>query len=107
LGSYVGCSLDATRLIAGELDYQIGLEPQRELASRLPDPQLLVYEGAGHFMYVDQPERFARDVAAFFNADASAALTDRNIEEWRSGESHRPARSVVRRIGVESTEDLA
>jgi proline iminopeptidase len=58
-------------VIAGERDYQIGLQPQRELASRLPDAQLLVYEGAGHFMYVDQPERFARDVAAFFNADAS------------------------------------
>ena len=61
-------------VIAGERDYQIGLQPQRELASRLPDAQLLVYEGAGHFMYVDQPERFARDVVAFFNAEASTGV---------------------------------
>lgn len=60
-------------VIAGERDYQIGLRPQRELAERLPDAKLLVYEGAGHFMYVDQPERFARDVAAFFNAAPTGA----------------------------------
>lgn len=53
-------------VIAGELDYQIGLAPQRDLAQALPSGRLLVYEGAGHFMYVDQPERFARDVTRFF-----------------------------------------
>ena len=52
-------------VIAGERDYQIGLQPQRELAGRLPDAELRVYEGAGHFMYVDQPDRFVRDVTAF------------------------------------------
>lgn len=57
-------------VIAGERDYQIGLQPQRDLAERLPDAELRVYEGAGHFMYVDQPERFARDVAAFFNGES-------------------------------------
>jgi proline iminopeptidase len=55
-------------VIAGERDYQIGLPPQRELADRLPNAELRVYEGAGHFMYVDQPDRFAHDVTAFFNA---------------------------------------
>lgn len=59
----------AVLVIAGEHDYQIGLEPQRDLARRLPDAELRVYEGAGHFMYVDQPERFAREVTAFFSAD--------------------------------------
>lgn len=58
-------------VIAGERDYQVGLEPQRELAERLPDAELLVYEGAGHFMYVDQPERFVRDVTTFFRADTT------------------------------------
>jgi proline iminopeptidase len=55
-------------VIAGERDYQIGLEPQRDLARRLPNAELRVYEGAGHFMYLDAPERFARDVIAFFTA---------------------------------------
>jgi proline iminopeptidase len=57
-------------VIAGERDYQIGLQPQRELAERLPNAELRVYEGAGHFMYVDQPDRFARDMAAFFGGEA-------------------------------------
>lgn len=59
-------------VVAGERDYQIGLQPQRELAERLPNARLLVYEGAGHFMYVDQPDRFARDMAAFFSEGRSA-----------------------------------
>ncbi|HEU0301003.1 MAG TPA: alpha/beta hydrolase [Longimicrobium sp.] len=55
-------------VIAGERDFQIGLDPQRDLARRLPDARLLVYEGAGHFMYLDRPDRFVRDVTAFFGA---------------------------------------
>ncbi|HEX6909256.1 MAG TPA: alpha/beta hydrolase [Longimicrobium sp.] len=58
-------------VIAGERDLQIGLEPQRDLARRLPNAELLVYEDAGHFMYLDQPGRFARDVAAFLGRAAS------------------------------------
>ena len=57
-------------VIAGALDHQIGLEPQRALAAALPRGRLLVYEGAGHFMYVDQPDRFARDVIAFFRGES-------------------------------------
>ena len=56
-------------VIAGALDYQIGLAPQRALAESLPNAELLIYEGAGHCMYVDQPERFARDVSSFFRDD--------------------------------------
>ncbi|HEX6040322.1 alpha/beta hydrolase [Longimicrobium sp.] len=56
-------------VIAGERDHQIGLEPQRDLARRLPDAALRVYEGGGHFMYLDAPERFARDITAFFAGD--------------------------------------
>lgn len=55
-------------VIAGERDFQVGLEAPRDLARRLPDAELLVYEGAGHFMYLDQPERFTQDITAFFAA---------------------------------------
>lgn len=60
-------------VIAGERDYQIGLAPQQDLARRLPNAELRVYEGAGHFMYLDQPERFAREMAAFFGAGRTLA----------------------------------
>jgi pimeloyl-ACP methyl ester carboxylesterase len=29
---------------------------------------MLEYDGAGHFMWVEQPERFARDVSAFLRS---------------------------------------
>ena len=53
-------------VIAGEKDYQIGLQPQRDLAARLPDGHLVVIEGAGHFPHLDEPELFAETVLSFF-----------------------------------------
>lgn len=53
-------------VIAGKHDYQVGLEAQRALAEALPDGRLLVYEQSGHFSYLDEPDRFARDVIDFF-----------------------------------------
>jgi proline iminopeptidase len=52
-------------VIAGELDRQAVPEPQRALAQAVRGGRVLEYEGAGHFMWVEQPERFARDVSAF------------------------------------------
>jgi len=52
-------------IIAGGADYQAVVEPQRALAARLPRGRIVEYPGAGHFMWAEQPERFARDVAAF------------------------------------------
>lgn len=52
-------------VIAGLLDYQGGREPHRNLVRRLPNARLLEYEASGHFMYVEEPDRFARDVVGF------------------------------------------
>ena len=51
--------------IAGGRDFQTALAPQRALAAKVRDGRVIVYPGAGHFMFAEQPERFARDVAAF------------------------------------------
>lgn len=51
--------------IAGSRDYQAAVEPIRQFVRRLPRASLLEYDGAGHFMYVEQPQRFARDVSSF------------------------------------------
>lgn len=51
--------------IAGGRDFQTALTPQRTLAAKLKDGHVLVYPNAGHFMFADEPERFARDVSAF------------------------------------------
>ncbi len=51
--------------IDGALDHQTALAPQEAIASAIPDGRVLSYEGSGHFMFVEQPKRFAGDVAAF------------------------------------------
>ena len=56
-------------VIAGENDYAIGIHSQRSLAALLPEGRLAEYPRAGHFPYLDEPERFARDVISFLTAD--------------------------------------
>jgi proline iminopeptidase len=55
-------------IIGGAQDYAIGLPAERALRASLPHAQLLEYEGAGHFPYLDAPQRFTRDVVAFLRA---------------------------------------
>ena len=52
-------------VLAGEEDYAIGLPVQRALAKALPKARLVEYAGAGHFPYLDVPQRFAQDVVGF------------------------------------------
>lgn len=52
-------------VIAGGKDLQAVAEPQRALAGRVPSGRYLEYPEAGHFMFVEEPVRFARDVTAF------------------------------------------
>ena len=50
---------------AGLSDFQTVIEPQRDLVARLPDGRILEYPGRGHFMFVEDPERFSADVLEF------------------------------------------
>lgn len=52
-------------VIAGGRDFQAAIEPQRAFVSRLPNGRLITYEAGGHFMWAEDPERFARDVVGF------------------------------------------
>jgi non-heme chloroperoxidase len=49
----------------GELDAFIPRKIQDELLETLPDTRLEVYEGVGHAVHWERPERFAADVTAF------------------------------------------
>jgi proline iminopeptidase len=55
-------------VIAGREDHQANIEPQRTFAATLPDGRMLEHAGAGHFMWAEQPQRFASDVIAFLRA---------------------------------------
>jgi proline iminopeptidase len=52
-------------VIAGGADYQAVVDPVRPFVARLGRGRLIEYPGRGHFMFVEDPERFARDVTRF------------------------------------------
>jgi proline iminopeptidase len=52
-------------VIAGAKDFQAVVGPLRTFVREVPDGRLVEYEGRGHFMFVEDPERFARDVGDF------------------------------------------
>ena len=51
--------------IAGGKDFQTTIPPQRALATKVRAGRVIVYPNAGHFMFAEEPDRFAADVAAF------------------------------------------
>ena len=52
-------------VIAGQHDGAVQPAGARELASRLPNARFVEYDRSGHFVYVDEPDRFAREVTSF------------------------------------------
>lgn len=55
----------STLLIWGELDADTPVSDGQTMERLIPDAGLVVFEGAGHFSYADQPRRFARVVGHF------------------------------------------
>jgi len=56
------------RIIWGSEDNIISGEEMRTLADQLPNGKLVPYEGAGHSAYVNQPDRFKRDLLELYAA---------------------------------------
>jgi pimeloyl-ACP methyl ester carboxylesterase len=54
-----------TLIVWGDQDELLPREDQLRLRAALPGSRLVVYEGAGHIVHWEQPERVARDIAAF------------------------------------------
>ena len=52
-------------IVQGERDELIPHEERNVLLGILPSARLIVYEGAGHALHWEQPERFAADVVEF------------------------------------------
>ena len=54
------------RIIWGSQDNVISGEEMRTLSDKLPKAKLLVYYGATHSAYKDEPEQFKRDLLEFY-----------------------------------------
>ncbi len=55
-----------TTIIWGSEDNIVAGETIRTLAQKLPKAKLIVYEGAGHSAYKDQPEHFKHDLLELY-----------------------------------------
>ena len=55
-----------TILVWGSYDTIAGGEEMRALSDALPNSKLLVYSGAGHSAYRDQPEKFKHDLLELY-----------------------------------------
>jgi pimeloyl-ACP methyl ester carboxylesterase len=62
-------------MVWGDQDAFIPREDQAVLEEALEDARLLVYEGIGHAVHWEQPERFATDVAEFSRYCAALSLS--------------------------------
>ena len=57
-----------TLLVWGSEDTAAPLEHARTMERLIPDAGLVIFEGAGHFAYLDEPAAFCRVVRHFFDA---------------------------------------
>lgn len=57
-----------TLLIWGALDDAVPVAHARRMEKLIPDAGLVVFEGAGHFAYLDDPQRFCRIIRHFFGS---------------------------------------
>jgi proline iminopeptidase len=55
-------------VVGGGRDFAAGPRTQRMLAQRLPRARFLDYPELGHWMFIDDPERFGRDVSQFLRS---------------------------------------
>ena len=56
-----------TLLVWGDRDVETPLADGREMERLIPDAGLVVFEGAGHFAYLEQAERFCRVVGSLLS----------------------------------------
>jgi rifampin ADP-ribosylating transferase len=59
-----------TLILWGDRDELLAGEDQKALANDIPGSRFVAYEGVGHLVLWEQPERVAVDVIAFMHAAA-------------------------------------
>ena len=62
-------------LIWGDQDTEAPIEDGRVMERLIPDAGLVVFEGAGHYAYLEQPARFCRIVEVFLRDDPGEGST--------------------------------
>ncbi|MFF5970122.1 alpha/beta fold hydrolase [Streptomyces sp. NPDC012769] len=64
-----------TLVVWGDRDRLLPPEDQRTILDAVPDSRLLVYEGVGHVVYWEAPDRVLRDLTAFTTSTATRSAS--------------------------------
>ena len=72
-----------TLLIWGSEDTETPLADAKLMESLIPDAGLVVFEGAGHYPYLEQPARFSTIARHFLAEDAAAEAPQRDARSRR------------------------
>lgn len=96
--SYLPRIKASTVVIWGDQDTAVPLSDGQLMESLIPDAALIVFEGAGHYAYLDEPGRF-RAIAQSFLGVAVAPTEDGSVGATPAGRSEsesllRPSREV-------------
>lgn len=62
----------STLLVWGTLDDSVPVAHARTMERLIPDAGLVLFEGAGHFAYLDEPKRFCTIARHFFQPSSAA-----------------------------------
>ena len=68
LSPMLGRIKSSTLVVWGDNDEAVPLQGMRKMESQMPDAAVVVFEGAGHFAYLDDSSRFCRVVRHFLGA---------------------------------------
>ncbi len=75
LSGELGAIAAPTLIVQGEADVFVPQSDSDMLLGAIRDSRLIVYEGAGHALHWEEPERFAADVAEFSRYSAGLPLS--------------------------------
>lgn len=67
LSELLGSIRSSTLLIWGTEDDAVPVSHARKMEATIPDAGLVLFEGAGHFAYLDEPQRFCRVARHFLS----------------------------------------
>lgn len=68
LSDLLGSIASSTLLVWGSEDDAVPVAHARKMEAAIPDAGLVLFEGAGHFAYLDEPQRFCRVARHFLGA---------------------------------------
>jgi len=75
-----GCRVEAitapTWVVSGELDDFFPPSGARELADRVVGARQVIYEGSGHSVHWEEPDRFVQDLQVFLGSAEEAMRLD-------------------------------